>query len=129
MNNYKKIRCYDLEGNKLQDFNSLKEACSLLSLSSENISQCINGKQNSVSSFQFREFKGKNLPNNIGSISFIHGLSKIPVAKYWGDNLISVYNSISEAAEKNKIEFSIVQKGIKRKQKLGMFTFKMIGDD
>ncbi len=117
-----KIRCYDLEGNFLQDFDSLDMAAMGLDIDKDKIkvglirtTKCLN--------YQFRY--GNCDTNHIGSI-VVKRERKKPVSKYWNGNLITVYDSINEAAIKNDMNTSSISQSCKKGYKAFGFTFKYI---
>ena len=121
-----KVRCYDLEGNMLQDFQSMKEASLKLSINENLISHCVSGRNNFSSSFQFRKLS-TNMPKKIGAIyGSSAGRDNVPVIKYWGNKVVSVYNSISEAALNNCLSQGKISLSIKREKEANGFIFRAI---
>lgn len=123
----KEIRCYDLEGNMLEDFPSLRIAAKSLKIKENMISQCVSGKSNYTGSYQFR-LKKTVTPEQIGDISGLYnsGKKRVFIAKYWGGKIIAVYNAISEASEKNNIKNGLISLSIKRETLTNGFHFKEI---
>ena len=117
------IRMFDLEGNFLQDFDSVLEASEFTGCSQSIISECANGYCNYCGNFQFR--KGAILESIPSIHTMLDGKCK-PIAKYWKGRLISVYNSQIECAIKNKIEHSIISNAVNKEYAHNGFTFKFI---
>lgn len=123
----KVVRMYDLEGNFLEEFKSIKNASTELKIAHSDISNCVNDRVHKVESFQFRLLKTSRL-KYIGSVVDLpYGREKIKVGKYWKDKLISVYNSITEAADKNDLNTGSIQQNILgERNSVNGFVFKKI---
>ena len=124
----KAVRCYDLEGSMLEDFMSLRDAAKATKVGENLISNCVNARINYAGCFQFRFIKTVT-PERIGSVLYVYngGRFHTPVAKYWKNKLICVYNSISEANDKNDIPDGHISLHLSSKMAtVKGFTFKFI---
>lgn len=99
---------YDLEGHLLEVFEveTYTELADILKIPLNGLIGYFNNKQNQVSNRQFRELGPKRIPlKKIGDVSMLVNSSiqkKIIIKEYKGE-IISAYNSILEACEKNNI--------------------------
>ena len=122
------IRAYDLEGNFLADYESAADCARLLKIDKENIFSVLYGHAAFASHFQFR-YLTKRTPKTIHPLSVIKKTgTNIPIAKYFSGRLISVYNSISEAAEKNNLSTASVSQSVNGEWLSSCFRFKKITD-
>lgn len=117
----KKICIYDLEGNYLKSFkdSSYKDIELDLKLKIGSISQCLNNRVYKIKTYQFREYHRDRTPlKNINEVysKLRNSNTNKPVAKYFEGKVISVYNSIEEAAFKNDIHVSNIRLALKSKR-------------
>jgi hypothetical protein len=126
-NRQQAVRMYDYEGYMLQDFSSAREAARFLDIKEESISQVISGRSFHAGAFQFRKLK-RGTPVKLPSLyeHFNAGKGRIPCAKYWNGRLICVYNSLSEAAERNNISQANITQSMLRGGTYKGFTWKEI---
>lgn len=96
------IIVYDLEGNYLSEFESVKSASIILGIDPTGISKAANGVTLSVGSYQIRK-KNPIYDNlSVGDITRVRPDARI-VGKYWMGKLICTYPSPEIAAIKNNI--------------------------
>lgn len=120
------ISVYDLEGNYITSAFGIKAASELTKVSRSSISSCVNGKQNFSGGFQFRKFYKEPL-KKIGDVSILYKHVDLrPVAKYFNNNLVCVYESIAEASLKNKLDTSSVFYSCDKGFKSGIYNFNFI---
>lgn len=121
------VRLYDLEGNKLEDFKSGADLIRKIGGSAGNLTASLSGKSVRYDSFQVR-YLTDGLAEKIGAVDavFNSGKQTKPVAKYWGTKLVAVYNTYSEAADKNKINVGNVSHSVERDVEFKGFKFKSI---
>ena len=130
MKKNKVVLQYDLEGNFLKEWESytLVDIGSELEINSTNICAAINGRNLTAGNFQWRYKDGSRVQQRIGEVYHLDGSKlKIKVAKYFNNRLISIYNSIEEAAEKNNLHMPNVHQAVYSDTRTcGGFTFKVI---
>jgi hypothetical protein len=128
----KKVIQYDLEGNFIRIWNSMKEACKILKINSSDLTNSCQGKQKSAKKFQWRYYE-PNYPLKIESIIIYfksqetrNKISKSNMGKKrevvcWGKpinqldlkgNIVNTWGKIREACNQfkgdlNKIESNI----------------------
>lgn len=118
----KEISQYDLNGNFIQKFNSIKEASKKLNICDVTIISCAKGKFSQAGGYIW--YYSNNLPNNIKPYKKkIYG---IPVLKFSINNeLLDEYPSIKTASEHNKISWDVISYNLKGKTKTaGGFIWK-----
>ena len=123
------LRVFDMEGNWLDDYVDLPSFNNAFNLNITSAYRNAYGGAISTQGFQFRYLRVNNQVNNIKQIP--SALNKMrsdttPVIKYWGDKLICVYNSITEAAECNQLEVEQVWESYGRNKEIKGFLFKKI---
>lgn len=104
-----KIAMYDLEGHLLEVFDivTVIELEKQLDIPQGSLNNCINGSVLTTINKQFRLIKGKKrIINKIGDVSNCNLAHLKPVHKYYKGKYICSYSSANEAAEKNKINVS-----------------------
>lgn len=121
------VRLFDLEGNMLGDYPSIQEVEKVVNKKcGAALTNNCNGVSNYFEHYQARWLvKGMKI-KNIPSVINERRSDVSPVAKYWNGNLVCVYNSITEAAEKNFLEPSHVGSMVVRGTKIKNFEFKRI---
>lgn len=122
------IRIFDLEGNFLEDVDNEKEAARVTKVALTSVYDVISGAYLCAGKFQFRKYNERTIGNiyKLSPIEKTRGTTK-PVAKYWKDKLICVYNSIHEAASKNDMDISNIIKSCKNNTTLvSGFVFKYV---
>jgi hypothetical protein len=120
-----KIRMYDLEGNFLEDFDTITLASKKIEV---NVSSIISALRYSISlnSWQFRILNEKT-PYKIGeNYKKAGNVTAKKIGKYYNDKLISVYNSAEEAAKKNNLKKTTVYRAAEKKEYLSGFIFKFL---
>ena len=120
----KKIKQYDLNGNLVNEFKSLREAEKITTINHGNISRCCNGIFKHTGGFIFKtdDFNGE-----IKKVDNPNGLKKVVIEIDLTGNEIEVFNSISDAAKKTKIDAANISKvcnGILKKTNNRYFKFK-----
>lgn len=122
-----KVRAYDLEGNFLADYESQREASVALDIDEKSVSNAVNDVTNFAHHFQFRKVN-RLTPMKIGNVldCFNSGRKSKCIGKYFNGNLICVYNTSSEAHEKNKMVKGTITHCIQKNKSYRGFTFKEI---
>lgn len=121
--NTKKIIRYDLNGEKIDEFNSLREAERITGINHGNISKCCTGKFKHSGGFIFRF---ENDECNY-TISKPNAIKKKVIEVDLNGVIINEYNSVSEASKKTKIDGSNISKvcnGKLKKTNNKYFKFK-----
>lgn len=124
------IRLFDLEGNWLGDYPNAVEIASIYNMYSGNFYQAASGGVRSTGPFQCRFLKTyggslttiKSLPSTIETMRS----NTAPIAKYWNDKLICVYNSVTEAAINNILSVTEIWSSRDREKSVNGFLFKKI---
>lgn len=120
-----KVMLFDLEGNFLQEYDSLTELCDAIKVHQPQVTACINGQSLSCGGFQVRKkFPTRNI-YKIGDITGVRA-NTFMVGKYWNDRLISTYSSILEASVKNDVEAGNISNAITSGWKVNGFTYKKL---
>lgn len=121
------IRVYDYEGYWLGDYPSTAKASEVTGVHQSSILDIANGTLLSVHGFQFRRLTKEQTIFKLPSLYLDRRGNTVPIAKYWGDRLVCVYNSMSEAAEKNNIlDVRGIQGSVERGTKVKGATYKKI---
>lgn len=110
----KRVYMYDLNGNYLKSFNSIKNAANKFKLNDTTIIQCLKGKQKQTNGYQFKYYWSEK----IDKVSY-----KIKVnTKIIHINLLSgaetLYNSPVEASEKLQIKIKKIYHNLKGESKI-----------
>ena len=118
----KEILCYDLDGNFIKEFKSVKEAAEELDIFSTNISKILMGKSNIIHGFTFRyktenyalkinmnDYKQKKINNILKTVE----KSKIKLEIFINDISIGVFSSKKEATKKLRMSYEEINKIIK----------------
>jgi hypothetical protein len=102
----KKISQYDLDGNFIESYDSIKEASKITNISDVNIISCAKGKYSRAGNYMWRY--GNNLFGKIAAQKPKH--YGIPILKYDLNNkLICEYASITEAVKENELTWGIIK--------------------
>jgi len=99
----RQVSQYDLSGNWLRDFNSIKEASKLNNINGGNIGSCCLGKYKSVGGFIWR-YKGEEAPKKYSNKT-IRGVLQYDLL----GNLIAEYDSLVEAANNTGSKSNCIQ--------------------
>jgi len=126
MSNKYNVAIYDLEGNFITSTFGIEEASNLTGADRNLISCIVNGKNTKGNDFQFRRFEKEPIRKIGNVLSIVKGMDQRPVAKYFEDKLICVYNSIREAESKTKIDVGSIHQSCTDKCRAGIFNFKFI---
>jgi hypothetical protein len=128
-----KIAMYDLEGHLLEVFviNTVVELEKKLLLNPSSVSNCIDGKAISNNGRQFKQFNEKSkVHNRIGDVTNITRTHLKPVHKYYQGKYICTYESSKEAAIKNKLDDSAINKCCNGKYKsTGGFEWEYVKEN
>ena len=119
-----KIVQYDLLGNKLNEFNSLREAERITNINHGNISRCCNGIFKHTGGFIFKKL---NFNDTITPIYKPNAAKKIVVEVDSDGNELETFSSISDASKKTKIDASNISRvcnNILKKTNNRFFKFK-----
>lgn len=125
-NNTKKIIRHSLNGDKIDEFNSLREAERITGINHGNISKCCYGTFKHTGGFIFT-FDGKT-PNKV--ITDPNGIKKPIIEVDCNGDMIEEFNSISEAAKKTMTDASNISRvchGKLKKTNNRYFKFKDYG--
>lgn len=123
---------YDLEGNFLREWESYTLAAIgiQLGIDSTDLSRAINNQIETAGNFQWRVQDRGRIPTRISQAYDVLGSRvEIKVAKYYSGRLISVYDSINEAAYKNRVSEADISRELSNPgtySNIGGFTFKKI---
>lgn len=123
------MRVYDMEGNWLEDISSPSAFTEKHGIPINNAYRCARGLVTHDSGFQFRLLKDGLMINKLYSLPSLVGKRRsdtTPVAKYWGNKLICVYNSITEASEANEMDVKRIWESYERNKPVKGFLFKKI---
>jgi len=102
-NNFtRKIIQYDLNMNKIKEFNSITEASKELNISKSNIRGVLINYRNTAEGFVFKYIEDNNI-DFTKKISINKNIGRKVVQYDLNMNLINVYNSISDASRKTNI--------------------------
>ena len=90
---------YDLEGNFIQEWETIKSACEKYNIPSSNISMCVKGVKPSCKGYMWR-YKTENYPIKIKPFSEQRVNQSKAVLQYdLNDNFIAEFSSVQEAAK------------------------------
>jgi hypothetical protein len=122
------LRVYDYEGNFLSDYPTAKIAEENLKIGSisTSISSVFNGTSLHCYGLQFRRLTEFTTIYKLPSLYDVERPDTVPVAKYFNNRLICVYNSVSEAAFKNNILPVDIGYILDGNTKFNCFTYKRI---
>ena len=88
------VRCYDMQGNKLKDYNSLTEAARDTNSSDEKICDCCKGYRESHNKYQWRYLdEAADKLSEVKSKTYAKKVAQIKDGK-----VLAIYNSYKEAA-------------------------------
>jgi hypothetical protein len=124
-----KIAMYDLEGYLLEVFNveTYRELENQLGIKPTGLVNYLHNKQNQINNRQFRKLNNNRAPlKKIGDVSMLINSStqyKV-VLKLYNGKLISSYNSILEAAQKNNLNSKSLNDCITRSYKKTLDGFE-----
>ena len=120
----KKVIQYDLNGNKINEFDSLRDVEKETGINHGNISKCCNGIFKHTGGFIFRKFGDEK---EIEQISKPNAIKKEVIEVDADGNTLCEYESISDASNKTKIDsgnISRVCNGKAKKTNNKIFKFK-----
>lgn len=109
-----KINQYDINGDFIQSFDSLREAEKKLNINHGNISKCCSGIYNHAGGFIFKKNSDTNKPKKL---KIINAKPKKVLEIDLNDNIINEYNSISEASKITNIDAGNISKVCNNKLK------------
>jgi hypothetical protein len=122
----KSIIQYDLDMNKIKEFNSQKEASIQLNINHQDINKCCKNKNKSAGGFIFKYSTDINLIDNVYSYSNLSNTKKI-IQYDLQMNKIKEFNSQKEASKQLNISYTSINKCCLNKQKTaGRFIFKFV---
>lgn len=121
----RQVRIYDYEGNWLED-TTLEQAIIKTKNCHSAIAEVMKGKTSSSNHFQFRELTPGKTNKKLASLVNDPRSDTTPIAKYWDNKLICVYNSISEAAKCNGTVPGSIGRSTINGTKLNGFIYKKI---
>ena len=100
------VACYTLDGQLIRTYRSAKDASRCRHLHPRTIDKCIRGDVLTVKGQQWKRFPANEVPTSIPPLEKkVVTISNKPVAKLdEKDNIVEVYPSIKNAAEKNGID-------------------------
>jgi predicted GIY-YIG superfamily endonuclease len=119
-----KIVQYNLSGEKIKEFSSLREATRCTGINHGNISKCCSGKYKHAGGFIFKKLNDTNIVNKVTKQN---GKRKRVLELDLNGNIINEYISISEAAKKTNSDaanISRVCNGKLNKTNNKIFKFK-----
>lgn len=122
------IRVYDYEGNFLKDYPNKNAFCDELNVEYplyNGIYTVCKGGQLECNNFQFR-FLNCNPKLKLATLTNVCRPDVVPIAKYFDNRLISVYNSITEAFEKTNISIIEIWESLDRNKIINGFLFKRL---
>ena len=125
------IGIYDLEGHFIDITDSWEVLEKDFGIFKNDIYAYIPGCNNTIRKFQIR-LKNKiylsGLPSKIGDISHLcgHVNPKKPVAKYYKNKLIAVYDSVTQASELNGLERGSISNSCIKNCRASIYHFKYI---
>lgn len=121
-----KVKQYDLNGNFIEEYDSLTQAAKSLDLLGSKISQCCNGLRKTHGGFQWR-FSNDPEPG-VCAVKIIYAKK---VGQYdLNDNLLNIYNSTGQAARAVKGTQSAISRCCNKKAKTHKgFKWKFIVDE
>lgn len=126
------VACYTLEGELVRTYRSAKDASRCRKLHPRTIDKCIRGDVLTVRGQQWKRFPVNEVPTSIPPLEKEEiTISNKPVAKLdEKGNIIEVYPSIKNAAEKNGIDSHSLRDQVNEKYKyLGRTKFRYLADE
>lgn len=123
---HKSVLQYDLEGNFIKKWDSIKSAAEAFNISYQNITAAISGKYRMAANYQW-SLDSENFVTKIDSVRKVERPTKRRAVLYY-DNFgnVTQFSSIGEASEILKTSYSFISKSLtknKKSKKYGRFEY------
>jgi hypothetical protein len=120
---------YDLEGNFLREWDIPQtHIAEKLNIDHSDLNRAVLNKMETAGGFQWRVSDRGRTPSKISQAYEVYaGMREVPVKKYYQGRFICVYNSMQEAAYKNRIDISNVSRVVSGEERdINGFTFERL---